>query len=122
MNEEKAGMALESPEAMIISLSKDVERLTATVHENAILFRENQHAMNTLIAELREHKAVDDRIHTDFTHMQQLVYGTHAEVGIVTHLHDLQGKVGSMWKLIWAFLGSIATGVAGYLLSTIHRG
>ena len=110
-------MALESPEAMIISLSKDVERLTSTVHDNAILFRENQHALNTLIAEMREHKAVDDRIHVDFSRLQQQVYGSHQEVGIITTLHDLQGKVGSVWKLVWAFLGSLATGLAGYLLS-----
>lgn len=110
-------MALESPEAMIISLSKDVERLTATVHENAVLFRENQHALNSLIAEMREHKAVDDRVHTDFQKMQEQIYGTPAEVGLVTHIHDLKSKVGSVWTLIWAFLGSLATGLAGYLLS-----
>lgn len=112
-------MALESPEAMIISLSKDVERLTATVHENAVLFRENQHALNTLIAELREHKAVDDRIHVDFSRMQQQIYGTHSEVGIVTTIHDLQSKVGSMWKVIWTFIGGLATGIAGYMISTV---
>lgn len=110
-------MSLESPEAMMISISKDVERLTATVHENAVLFRENQHALNTLIAELREHKAIDDRVHNDFHRMQERIYGTTAEVGLVTHMHDLQGKVGSIWRLVWAFLGSLATGVAGYLLS-----
>jgi len=110
-------MALESPEALIISLSKDVERLTATVHENAVLFRENQHALNTLLSEMREHKAIDDLIHIDFARLQQQVYGSHQEVGIITTIHDLQGKVGSIWRLVWAFLGSLATGVAGYLLS-----
>jgi hypothetical protein len=110
-------MALESPEAMIISLSKDVERLTSSMHENAVLFRENQHALNTLIAEMREHKAVDDRVHNDFQKMQEQIYGTPSEVGLVTHMHDLKGKVSSVWKIIWAFLGSLATGFAGYLLA-----
>ena len=112
-------MPLESPEAMLIAISKDVEQLTATVHENAVLFRENQHAMNTLIAELREHKAIDDRVHSDFQRMQEQIYGTPAEVGLVTHMHDLKGKVGSVWKVIWSFIGALATGVAGYLISSL---
>jgi hypothetical protein len=110
-------MALESPEAMIISLSKDVERLTATVHDNAILFRENQQALNALIAEMREHKAVDDRLYGDFHRMQEQVYGTGAQVGLVTHVHDLKGKVGAVWRVIWSFIGAVATGIAGFLVS-----
>lgn len=116
-SEKRITMALESPEAMIISLSKDVDRLMATVHENATLFRENQHALNTLIAELREHKAIDDSIHKEFHNLQVHVYGTPGQAGLVTHVHDLKGKVGSIWKVIWAFMGSVATGLAGYLVA-----
>ncbi len=123
MNEDpqhkKAGMALESPEALIISISKDVERLTAAVHENSVLFHANQQQLNTLIAELREHKAIDDHVHRDFKDLHIHVFGSPETPGLVTHVHDLKGKVGSMWKLIWAFLGSMATGVAGYLISTL---
>ena len=115
----KVGMALESPEALIISISKDVERLTASVHENALLFHANQQALNTLIAEHREHKAIDDHYHKDFKEMHLQMYGSAETPGLVTHVHDLKGKVGSMWKVVWAFIGSLATGVAGYLLSSL---
>jgi len=115
--EKKVGMALESPEALIVSISKDVERLTASVHENTLLFHANQQALNTLIAELREHKAIDDHVHKDFRAMQVHMYGTAETPGLVTHVHDLKGKVGSIWKVVWSFIGAMATGIAGYMVS-----
>lgn len=115
-------MALESPEVLIMSLSKDIERLTATVAENAVLFRENQHALTQLIAELREHKAIDDAIHIDFRKMQDHLYGTSTTSGIVTKVHTVEGKIGSLWKLLWATIGSVATGGVSILFSKFGGG
>jgi len=112
-------MALESPEAMIISLSKDVERVTAAVHENAVLFHENQKALQTLLIELREHKAIDDMIHQDVKLMQERLYGIQGSPGITTKVHDLDNKVSNMWKTLWAAIGALVTGGVGLFLSKL---
>ena len=113
-------MALESPEAMIVSISKDVERVTAAVAENAILFRENQHALQKLLIELREHKAVDDMIHKDVSLMQERIYGVQGQPGLVTKVHDVENKVGNMWKVLWATIGAVVTGAATTFVKLIQ--
>lgn len=113
-------MALESPEVLIMSVSKDVERLTVAVAENAALFKENQHALTQLIAEMREHKAVDDLIHTEFTKMQSQIYGTTSEPGLVTKVHDINGKMGNIWKVLWSAIATAVTTGVGLLFAKIN--
>jgi len=110
-------MALESPEVLIMSLSKDVEQLEQLVKENAVLFRENQHSLTQLIAELREHKAIDDAIHADFRRIQEQIYGSGSVTGMVTKVHDNSAKIGNIWKLLWATIASMTTGAISLILS-----
>lgn len=114
-------MSLESTEAMIVSISKDVERVTAAVEENAILFRENQKSLQTLLIELREHKAIDDMIHQDVKLMQERVFGIQGQPGLVTKVHDVENKVGNMWKVLWATIGAAATGLVGTILKVLQN-
>lgn len=99
-----------TPESLILSVSKDVEALTKTVHDSAMLFRENQAMLNQVLRDMQEHKSLDAKIHADFTTMQTHVFGTPQDAGLVTKVHDLNGKVGSMWKLLWAIITAAVTG------------
>jgi hypothetical protein len=99
-----------TPENMILSVSKDVEALAKTMQDSILLFRENQAMLNRVLADMQEHKAVDSRIHADFIIMQAHVFGTPADAGLTTKVHELQSKVGSLWKLFWAVVTAAVTG------------
>ncbi len=112
-------MSFQSPEAAIVSLSKDVEQLAVVVRESTLLFRDNQHALNTLISEMREHKAVDDIFHDGFKLTQNEVFGAGTQVGLVTKVYDNSGKIGSIWKVLWSAIGAFATAGVAYLVSRL---
>ena len=109
-----------NPERLILLVSKDVERLTSAMTENTVLFRENQNALTQLISEMREHKAIDDRIHFEFTKMQDQIYGTASEIGLVTKVHDINGKMSNIWKLVWTAMGTAVTAGLGLLFSRFN--
>jgi len=109
-----------SAEVLISSLSKDVEAVTRTLHDTIILFRENQAMLNRVLADMQEHKALDQRIHTDFLTMQEHIYGKPNEPGLVTKVHELNGKVGNLWKLFWAIVTAAATAGGGAALTFLN--
>lgn len=112
-------MSILSPEAALVSISKDVERLTSIVTESALLFRDNQQALNLLIGELREHKAVDDIFHDGFKVLQNEVFGAGTQVGLVTKVYDNSGKIGSIWKVLWSAIGAVVTACVAYVVSRL---
>lgn len=97
-------------ETQILSVSKDVEALTNVVRDNAMLFRENQAMLNQVLRDMQEHKSLDNKIHNDFTIMQTHIFGTPQDAGLLTKVHDLNGKMGSIWKLLWAIITAAVTG------------
>ena len=103
-------MAETNPELLILSVSKDVEALTKSMQDCTLLFRENQAMLNQVLRDMQEHKSLDAKIHADFITMQTHVFGTPQDAGLVTKVHDLNGKVGSLWKLLWAIITSAVAG------------
>lgn len=101
---------MENPETVIVSLAKDVEALAKVTTDNAILFKENQSMLNRLLADMQEHKAMDNKIHQDFTTMQTHIFGSPSEPGLITKVHDMEGKMGNLWKLLWTMIASAVTG------------
>lgn len=104
-------------ETQMMSVSKDMESLARVTYENALLFKENQAMLNRLLADMQEHKAIDNKIHSDFSAMQVHLFGTPNQPGLITKVHDMESKMGNLWKLLWTLITAAAggTGVATLL-------
>lgn len=107
------------PEVLIMSISKDVEALAKLCTSNQELFRENQSNLNRLLADMQEHKAIDNRFYSEFSAMQLQIYGSGAEPGMKTRLHETEGRVGNMWKVVWAAIATFATSAVVYFFTSL---
>jgi len=110
---------MQSTEVLLMSVSKDIERLTGSVQEMSALFQENQRSLNQLIIELREHKATDSTIHADFARMQQHMYGTPGMPGLLSNVHDIGGKMGNIWKVLWTTIAAVVTTAVGVFFTKL---
>lgn len=110
-------MLLQDPQVLVMSVSKDVEALTASVKDSIALFRENQTLLNHLLADMQEHTALDRHIHAEFAALQGDINGTQDRPGVKTRLHDVEGKMANIWKVLWSVIATAITSAAAYMIA-----
>lgn len=110
-------MVESDPKLLILTVSKDLESLTASVKDSIALFRENQSLLNHLLADMQEHTALDKHIHAEFAALQGDINGTQDRPGVKTRLHDVEGKMANIWKVLWSVIATAVTSAAAYMVA-----